>query len=111
VSFAAIIICVTSQRVFVIIYFVIDSVRKLLDTPSYMTGISSFLRNSRSSTTWGRVIPKGTVPKSDIGSRIPRKPMSEAVASISSIHNTHTRGYSSATALLSDGCNETSRPT
>jgi hypothetical protein len=37
VSFAAITLCVASQRVFIIIvvYFVIDSVRKLLDTPSY----------------------------------------------------------------------------
>jgi hypothetical protein len=34
VSFAAITLCVASQRVF-IVYFVIDSVRKLLDTPSY----------------------------------------------------------------------------
>jgi hypothetical protein len=36
VSFAAITLCVTSQRVFVfvIVYFVIDSVRKLLDAPS-----------------------------------------------------------------------------
>jgi hypothetical protein len=38
VSFATIILCVASQRVFVVVvvvYFVIDSVRKLLDTPSY----------------------------------------------------------------------------
>jgi hypothetical protein len=37
VSFAAITLCVASQRVFVVvsIYFVIESVRKLLDTPSY----------------------------------------------------------------------------
>jgi hypothetical protein len=37
VSFAAKILCVSSQRVFivVVIHFVIDSVRKLLDTPSY----------------------------------------------------------------------------
>jgi hypothetical protein len=36
VSFAAITLCVSSQRMFiVIVYFVIDSVRKLLDTPSY----------------------------------------------------------------------------
>jgi flagellar biogenesis protein FliO len=41
VSFAAITICVASQRVFIVIiiiiiivYFVIYSVRKLLDTPS-----------------------------------------------------------------------------
>jgi hypothetical protein len=40
VSFAAITLCVASQRVLivvvvVVVYFVIDSVRKLLDTPSY----------------------------------------------------------------------------
>jgi hypothetical protein len=37
VSFAVITLCVASQRVFmfVVVYFVIDSVRKLLDTPSY----------------------------------------------------------------------------
>jgi hypothetical protein len=36
VSFAAITVCVASQRVFIVVsvYFVIDSVRKLLDTPS-----------------------------------------------------------------------------
>jgi hypothetical protein len=38
VSFAAITFCVASQRVLVVVvYFVIDSVRKLLDTPSYIT--------------------------------------------------------------------------
>jgi hypothetical protein len=38
VSFAAITLCVASQRVFVVFvaYFVIDSVRKLFDTPSYI---------------------------------------------------------------------------
>jgi hypothetical protein len=40
VSFAAITICVASQRVFVVVVvvvdFVIDSVRKLLDTPPYI---------------------------------------------------------------------------
>jgi hypothetical protein len=39
VIFAAITLCVASQRVFivvvVVVYFVIGSVRKLLDTPSY----------------------------------------------------------------------------
>jgi hypothetical protein len=39
VSFAAITICVAFQQVFVVVaaaaYFVIDSVRKLLDTPSH----------------------------------------------------------------------------
>jgi hypothetical protein len=38
VSFAAITLCVASQRVFiVVVYFVIDSVRKLLDIPSYLS--------------------------------------------------------------------------
>jgi len=38
VSFATITLCVASQRVFIIVvvYFIIDSVRKLLDTPSYI---------------------------------------------------------------------------
>jgi hypothetical protein len=36
VSFAAITLCVSSRRVFIIVYFVIDSVRKLLDTSSYI---------------------------------------------------------------------------
>jgi hypothetical protein len=35
VSFAAITLYVASQRVFDVVYFVIDSVRKLLDMPSY----------------------------------------------------------------------------
>jgi hypothetical protein len=37
VSFAAITLCVASQRVFVVVsvYIIIESVRKLLDTPSY----------------------------------------------------------------------------
>jgi flagellar basal body-associated protein FliL len=59
VSFAAITLCVASQRVFIIIiiiimiiiiiiiaaaavvYFVIDSVGKLLDTPSYLSSKST----------------------------------------------------------------------
>jgi hypothetical protein len=50
VSFAAITLCLASQRVFIVvnIYFVIHSVRKLLDTPSYTrphTGIHYNLRN------------------------------------------------------------------
>jgi hypothetical protein len=40
VSFAAITFCVASQRVFVVVYFVIDSVRELLDTPSYIHNIA-----------------------------------------------------------------------
>jgi hypothetical protein len=45
VSFAAITLCVASQRVFiVVVYFVIDSVRKLLDKPSYYKLTILFLR-------------------------------------------------------------------
>jgi hypothetical protein len=49
VSFAAINLCVASQLVFIVVivavvYFVIDSVRKLLDTPSY---VSDLLLTSR----------------------------------------------------------------
>jgi hypothetical protein len=38
VSFAAITLCVPSQRVFIVVnvYFVIDPVRKVLDIPSYV---------------------------------------------------------------------------
>jgi hypothetical protein len=47
VSFAGIILCVASQRVFIIIvvYFVIDSVRKLLDTTALGYGLDD--RGSR----------------------------------------------------------------
>jgi hypothetical protein len=45
VSFAAITFCVAS-RVFVVVHSVIDGVRKLLDTPSYVCTIS---HNSQSS--------------------------------------------------------------
>jgi hypothetical protein len=36
VGFATITLCVASHRMFVVVYFVIGSVRKLLDTPSYI---------------------------------------------------------------------------
>jgi hypothetical protein len=40
VSSATIILCVASKRLFiVVVYFVIDSVRKLLDTPSSTVGL------------------------------------------------------------------------
>jgi hypothetical protein len=47
VSFAAVTLCVASQRVFIIVvvYFVIYSVRKLLDTPSYPSIRFGGLRN------------------------------------------------------------------
>jgi hypothetical protein len=35
VSFAIINLCVASQLVFIVVYFIIDSVRKVLDTHSY----------------------------------------------------------------------------
>jgi hypothetical protein len=41
VSFAAITLCVASQRVFIVVdvYFVMDSVRKFLDTPLFVVEI------------------------------------------------------------------------
>jgi hypothetical protein len=51
VSFAAITLCVAPQRVFiVVVYFVIDSVRKLLDTFLYtrQKGCTRFIVVSRS---------------------------------------------------------------
>jgi hypothetical protein len=44
VSFVAVTLCVAFQRVFIIVvvYFVIGSVRKLLDTPSYLVSTSMF---------------------------------------------------------------------
>jgi hypothetical protein len=43
VSFAAITLCVASQRVLTVATdFVIDSVRKLLDTPSYLKILSRY---------------------------------------------------------------------
>jgi hypothetical protein len=46
VSFEAITLCVASQPVFIVlsVYFVIDSTRKLLDTPSYASGDNGELR-------------------------------------------------------------------
>jgi hypothetical protein len=40
VSFATITLCISSQRVFIVVYFVINSVQKLLDTPAYVKGRS-----------------------------------------------------------------------
>jgi hypothetical protein len=54
-SFAALTLCVASQRVFIVVVcFVIDSVRKLLDTPSYVivTRVNFVTYKSRS---WGAV--------------------------------------------------------
>jgi hypothetical protein len=60
VSFAAITLCVASQRVFVVVVvvvivgvvdLVINSVRKLLDTPSYVSSSSSVLLRKIVSTT------------------------------------------------------------
>jgi hypothetical protein len=45
VSFAAITLCVAFQQVFIVVsvYFVIDSVRTLLDTPSYVSQNTTYL--------------------------------------------------------------------
>jgi hypothetical protein len=52
VSFAAITLCVASLRVFIVVYFVMDSVRKLLSTPSYLFVL--FGNNNESSKHTGR---------------------------------------------------------
>jgi hypothetical protein len=46
VSFAAITLCVASQRMFIVVYFVIDSVRKLLDTPWYINTVRDIKSNN-----------------------------------------------------------------
>jgi hypothetical protein len=50
VNFTAITLCVASQRVFiVVVYFVIESVQKILDTPSYFI---DFLKYYTSQKCW-----------------------------------------------------------
>jgi len=44
-SFAAITLCVTSQPVFIVVYFITDSVWELLDTPLYALKSSARLFN------------------------------------------------------------------
>jgi hypothetical protein len=71
-SFAAITLCVASQRVFIVvsIYFVIDSVRKLLDIPSYIncTGVQvtlAFILLRHRTSHFGQrlaVMPLSTFP-------------------------------------------------
>jgi hypothetical protein len=53
VSFAAITLYVASQRLFVIVsmYFIIDSVRKLLDTPSYVYMYRNIVKHSEAKDT------------------------------------------------------------
>jgi hypothetical protein len=59
-SFATITLCVASQRVFIVVsvYFVIDSVRKLLDTPSYCINLRSILRVSKFVTAHTHLLSK-----------------------------------------------------
>jgi hypothetical protein len=46
VSFAAITLCVTSQLVFIVVYFVTDSVQKLFDTSSITAFLAHMLVNT-----------------------------------------------------------------
>jgi len=46
VSFATITLCVASQVFIVAVYFVTNSVQKLLDTPSYILKMFSLLMDS-----------------------------------------------------------------
>jgi len=50
VSFAAIILWVASQQVFIIVDFVINSVRELLDTPSYSCSYTKLLYDKHGTT-------------------------------------------------------------
>jgi hypothetical protein len=51
VSFATITLCVASQRVFiVVVYFVIDSVRKILDIPLYTCTALNLFNNTIATT-------------------------------------------------------------
>jgi hypothetical protein len=61
VSFAAIALCVTSQRLFIVvsIYFIIDSVRKLLDTHSYVHGALLGFEVLSESHSWTLTILEG----------------------------------------------------
>jgi hypothetical protein len=54
VSFTAITICVASQRVFIVLYFVIDSVRKLLDTPSWTLAVRNCFAGGRAGNRVGQ---------------------------------------------------------
>jgi hypothetical protein len=80
VNFVAITLCVASQRVFIIVsmYFVMDSVRELLDTHSYSVG--AFLQynfgSRRHAVNWGlggehacseQLCPNYRAPSSDTG--------------------------------------------
>jgi hypothetical protein len=67
VSFAAITLCVASQRRFIVVsvYFVIDSVRKLLDTPPYSSthSLTSALDGGEwSASSPGCFTPRETAP-------------------------------------------------
>jgi hypothetical protein len=59
VSSAAITLCVASQQVFIVVDFVIYSVRKLLDTPSYM---ALFVRAQDQQSLYRRAMIKNFVP-------------------------------------------------
>jgi hypothetical protein len=62
VSFAAITFCVTSKRGLIVlrVYFIIDSVRKLLDIPSYNDINKAFLWNIPRVT---RIMKKAFIPR------------------------------------------------
>jgi len=52
VSFVAITLRVASQRVFIVVDFVIDSVRKLLNTPSYYPAVSQRTEENYGESQW-----------------------------------------------------------
>jgi hypothetical protein len=62
-SFASVTLWVASQRVFIVVsaYFVIDSVRKLLDTPSYTLHYTCWTRGHSTHRMLYRTEPKGKI--------------------------------------------------
>jgi hypothetical protein len=65
VSFAAIALCVAPQRVFFVVYFVIDSVWKLLDTPSYFNSSRGPLGYA-TAYSCGRIPRRAMLPSSSV---------------------------------------------
>jgi hypothetical protein len=59
-------LCVASQRVFIVVvlYFVIDSVRKLLDTPSYIRIVQNIIISKQHGNNNNASLPADVFSKS-----------------------------------------------
>jgi hypothetical protein len=56
VSFAAVTLYVASQRVFAVVYFVINSVRKLSVTPTYTVEWDAKIMNGEEARIWKETV-------------------------------------------------------